>query len=291
MRRPGRLSRCCRAVTTCCAHEARPACPAPETPDALAGWVDRALAIDIGRARWLEAQGYQVRTQTIPEAITPKNRLLIGVPRGHGRQSRRGRQSRAGQMQLTLDRSELRQEPGRPRACSRPAHGRAPGVGGDLRPPPPGAPLRASPAGRWEPEGDDPAGRIAEGRGAIREEQGRLDRARAVPAVRATGGGGWSDGSRILLRGEEAMLRVDRAAGVGAARRRGDSASGRRGVRACGGWSRQRLRRLAERELPAAAHGTGGGGGPPGRRGSRCATRAAAGDRARRPAASPSTGA
>jgi hypothetical protein len=48
--------------------------------NALAGWVDRALAIDIGRARWLGEQGYQVRTQTIPKAITPKNRLLIGVP-------------------------------------------------------------------------------------------------------------------------------------------------------------------------------------------------------------------
>jgi hypothetical protein len=50
-------------------------------PGVLAGWVDRALAIDILRARWLEARGYQVRTQTIPHTITPKNRLLIGTPR------------------------------------------------------------------------------------------------------------------------------------------------------------------------------------------------------------------
>jgi hypothetical protein len=46
----------------------------------LQGWLDRALAIDVGRAQWLEQQGYQVRTQTIPHTITPKNRLLIGVP-------------------------------------------------------------------------------------------------------------------------------------------------------------------------------------------------------------------
>jgi hypothetical protein len=49
-------------------------------PGTLHGWVDRSMAIDILRAHWLEARGYVVRTQTIPEAITPKNRLLIGVP-------------------------------------------------------------------------------------------------------------------------------------------------------------------------------------------------------------------
>ena len=46
----------------------------------LAGWVDRPLAIDILRALRLERQGYRVWTQTIPEAITPKNRLLLGAP-------------------------------------------------------------------------------------------------------------------------------------------------------------------------------------------------------------------
>jgi hypothetical protein len=45
----------------------------------LAGWVDRALNVDVGRALWLERQGYVVTTQTIPATITPKNRLLIGV--------------------------------------------------------------------------------------------------------------------------------------------------------------------------------------------------------------------
>jgi hypothetical protein len=47
----------------------------------LTGWVDPALAIDIGRAQRLEHAGFTVWTQTIPKAITPKNRLLLGVPR------------------------------------------------------------------------------------------------------------------------------------------------------------------------------------------------------------------
>ncbi|HEY2907002.1 MAG TPA: methyltransferase [Vicinamibacterales bacterium] len=47
----------------------------------LAGWVDRALAIDIQRAIRLEQRGYRIWTQAVPAEITPKNRLLIGVPR------------------------------------------------------------------------------------------------------------------------------------------------------------------------------------------------------------------
>lgn len=46
----------------------------------LSGWVDGTLAIDIVRALRLEQQGYRIWTQAIPEAITPKNRLLIGAP-------------------------------------------------------------------------------------------------------------------------------------------------------------------------------------------------------------------
>jgi hypothetical protein len=46
----------------------------------LAGWVDRAAAIDIVRAVRLTQRGYRIWTQTIPAAITPKNRLLIGEP-------------------------------------------------------------------------------------------------------------------------------------------------------------------------------------------------------------------
>jgi hypothetical protein len=46
----------------------------------LEGWVDASIAIDIVRALRLRAQGYQVWTQTIPLAITSKNRLLLGAP-------------------------------------------------------------------------------------------------------------------------------------------------------------------------------------------------------------------
>jgi hypothetical protein len=46
----------------------------------LTGWLDGPMAIDAMRALRLQSQGYQVRTQTIPRAITPKNRLLIAIP-------------------------------------------------------------------------------------------------------------------------------------------------------------------------------------------------------------------
>ena len=59
---------CCHDVETC---EVGP----------YSGWVDLALAIDIGRAAKLDGDGYSVWTQTIPSAITPKNRLLIASPR------------------------------------------------------------------------------------------------------------------------------------------------------------------------------------------------------------------
>ena len=63
------------AVLPCC-HDLA-ACDA----GSLAGWVDGPLAIDIVRAMRLERAGYRVWTQTIPAAITPKNRLLLGAPR------------------------------------------------------------------------------------------------------------------------------------------------------------------------------------------------------------------
>ncbi len=47
----------------------------------LAGWLDPALAIDVVRATRLDHAGYRVWTQSIPEAITPRNRLLIAAPR------------------------------------------------------------------------------------------------------------------------------------------------------------------------------------------------------------------
>ena len=49
-------------------------------PGALGGWMDAALAIDVRRAARLERAGYRVWTQTIPAAITAKNRLLLGAP-------------------------------------------------------------------------------------------------------------------------------------------------------------------------------------------------------------------
>ena len=63
------------AVLPCCHHL--------RTGDAggLAGWVDRATAIDIMRAVRLTQRGYRIWTQAIPAGITPKNRLLIGTPR------------------------------------------------------------------------------------------------------------------------------------------------------------------------------------------------------------------
>jgi len=46
----------------------------------LEGWVNGPLAVDVMRAAWLGRQGYTVITRTIPEDITPKNRLLMGYP-------------------------------------------------------------------------------------------------------------------------------------------------------------------------------------------------------------------
>ena len=46
----------------------------------LDGWVDGPLAIDATRAALLRASGYSVITRTIPQEITPKNRLLMAHP-------------------------------------------------------------------------------------------------------------------------------------------------------------------------------------------------------------------
>jgi hypothetical protein len=60
------------AVLPCCHHL--------EGAQALSGWLDRPLAMDVMRAVRLEQQGYRVWTQTIPADVTPKNRLLLGAP-------------------------------------------------------------------------------------------------------------------------------------------------------------------------------------------------------------------
>lgn len=59
-----------------------PCCHDVDASDAggLCGWMDQALAIDATRARRLADADYQIWTQVIPKAITPKNRLLIGAP-------------------------------------------------------------------------------------------------------------------------------------------------------------------------------------------------------------------
>jgi len=46
----------------------------------LTGWLDVATAIDVVRAVRLRDAGYEVSTQTIPDDITPRNRLLMGIP-------------------------------------------------------------------------------------------------------------------------------------------------------------------------------------------------------------------
>jgi len=46
----------------------------------LGGWLDGALAVDVMRATRLRANGYRVWTLSIPADVTPKNRLLVGLP-------------------------------------------------------------------------------------------------------------------------------------------------------------------------------------------------------------------
>ena len=62
------------AVLPCCHHLA------VNDSGSVSGWVERSLAVDVMRAIRLEQRGYRVWTQTIPMAITPKNRLLMGEP-------------------------------------------------------------------------------------------------------------------------------------------------------------------------------------------------------------------
>ena len=59
------------AVLPCC-HDAH-TCDSGD----LTGWMDMSLAIDAVRVQRLRMSGYRVRTQTIPAAITPKNRLIL----------------------------------------------------------------------------------------------------------------------------------------------------------------------------------------------------------------------
>jgi hypothetical protein len=80
----GRLTDCVldRAINHRASVAVLPCCHAESKCDTggLLGWVDSALAIDATRALRLRAADYQVFTQTIPANITPKNRILIGIP-------------------------------------------------------------------------------------------------------------------------------------------------------------------------------------------------------------------
>ena len=71
-----------RAMTAAARVAVLPCCHDDNTCDAgpIAGWIDRALAVDVMRAIGLERAGYRVWTQRIPAAVTPKNRLLLGAP-------------------------------------------------------------------------------------------------------------------------------------------------------------------------------------------------------------------
>ena len=62
------------AVLPCCHDHAR-----GDAGD-LAGWMPADLAIDAMRATRLRQQGYRIWTKTIPAEVTPRNRLLIGMP-------------------------------------------------------------------------------------------------------------------------------------------------------------------------------------------------------------------
>jgi hypothetical protein len=57
-----------------------PCCHVQYAHHPLVAWLPPDLCVDVDRAQRLISAGYEVRTQRIPEAVTPKNRLLIGVP-------------------------------------------------------------------------------------------------------------------------------------------------------------------------------------------------------------------
>ena len=72
-----------RAIAALAAVAVLPCCHDDETCDAgsLLGFLPLPLAIDATRVARLRAAGYDVLTQTIPEEITPHNRLIVGTPR------------------------------------------------------------------------------------------------------------------------------------------------------------------------------------------------------------------
>ncbi len=69
-----RRARCRVAVLPCC-HDLK-RCPT----GAYSSWMEPTLAIDVARVVQMQAADFDVTTQLIPEAITPKNRLLLAIP-------------------------------------------------------------------------------------------------------------------------------------------------------------------------------------------------------------------
>ena len=65
----------CRVAVLPCCHDLRIA-----DGGGLQGWLDGPLAVDVTRAALLRSRGYRVYTQTSPDDITPKNRLLMAEP-------------------------------------------------------------------------------------------------------------------------------------------------------------------------------------------------------------------
>ena len=73
-----------RAATASAALALLPCCHDARTCDTggLAGFLPVPLAVDATRVARLRSAGYDVVTQSIPETITPHNRLILAVPRG-----------------------------------------------------------------------------------------------------------------------------------------------------------------------------------------------------------------
>jgi hypothetical protein len=74
------------ALLPCC-HDARTC-----DTGGLLGFLPVPLAVDATRVARLRAAGYDIVTQTIPEEITPHNRLILGFPRGKEGRDGRGQE-------------------------------------------------------------------------------------------------------------------------------------------------------------------------------------------------------
>ena len=61
-----------------------PCCQVRDKAHPLSAWLAPDMCTDVDRVQRLQAAGYAVKAQHIPAAITPKNRLLIGVPLSMG---------------------------------------------------------------------------------------------------------------------------------------------------------------------------------------------------------------